>query len=757
MPSYPSPSSSSSSSAGGGGRSVGAGSVAGSSLVFRVGLNGSIPDLVRQVLLERGWTEFDERQNRPDDWNILWSSSGFRLCDYAFLLPWQRLNHHPQSTFITHKDKLARAMKCMNAIHGPTVYNFSPFAFLLPTDYRRLVAELQSSSSSASSSAAGLCGQQHRRSGTVAAAARQRRRRRRLWIFKPVDESRGRGICIFSDLNQLQQHIDRSKPGVVQEYIANPLLISRYKFDLRLYVFVACFHPLRVYLHENGLARFSTEKFDLESLDNTYSHLTNTSINRFGLNYGSDKERVGTGCKWTLDQLRQYFYQSGIDDMPLWSQIINIVILTVVLQTQQQLQASIVLRGTTTCFELYGFDVLIDDQLKPWLLEVNFSPSLSCDCNTDNVVKRPMLNDLFQLIESDLSQTLRRNCRQYQTNGLQPSCSTSVDEIQRSNREWPMPISQRQHLPLIRGNQQPTTKPDPSICSILYRGTGSIVNQDVATQCHNGTCHSHHCRHDVCNRHDVVSVPRHDSIQCHDETSEQTTSSSLNSRVDDFMKTVPGRSRTRELVHRNSARVTGFPLHLEGELRGRTTATKKSLKKRFSLNTCRSVPDEDEDKLEDDEGSHLERRRRRGPNAKVSTPTRTYESSRPIGPTTVGRFVQVFPFNAATRLLSSTASANIDIRKVAAESRKIMVARNALTSIASAASAAAAGCSKTDGDKSPSSRRPFLRELHLRQSSSRTSEGVEGIPQLWMPLQSTSLLSLNYISRMLSNVVENLT
>jgi hypothetical protein len=47
----------------------------------------------------------------------------------------------------------------------------------------------------------------------------------------------------------------------VSEYIANPLLLNGYKFDMRIYVVITCINPLRVYIYEEGLARFATVKY----------------------------------------------------------------------------------------------------------------------------------------------------------------------------------------------------------------------------------------------------------------------------------------------------------------------------------------------------------------------------------------------------------------------------------------------------------------------------------------------------------------
>ncbi|EDO42060.1 predicted protein, partial [Nematostella vectensis] len=328
-------------------------------VVFR--LCDGAPELLRDVCLERGWHEFDEEAVDPDaTWSLWWKSSGFRTGEYEDCRPWQRLNHFPKTSAITRKDCLARNLRRMRGVYGNYLFNFAPLSFNLPNDYRKFVAEY----------------------------SKKKDATKNIWICKPADLSRGRGIFLFENLLDLTY----DSAAVVQRYISSPLLICGYKFDLRLYVLVTSFHPLCIYVYHEGMVRFSTEKFDLSTLSNLFSHLTNSSINKQGPSYSLDKERIGTGCKWTLSQLRAYFHQHNIGDGMLWHRINTIIILTLLTQAPE------VSKSCTNCFELYGFDILIDENLKPWLLEVNFSPSLGSDCLVDLTIKKPLLNDTFELL-----------------------------------------------------------------------------------------------------------------------------------------------------------------------------------------------------------------------------------------------------------------------------------------------------------------------------------------------------------------------
>lgn len=181
---------------------------------------------------------------------------------------------------------------------------------------------------------------------------------------------------------------------VISKYIENPLLIGGKKFDLRIYVLVTSFRPLRVYEYAHGFARFCNVKYtmDSEDIDNPFVHLTNVAIQKKNEEYNSKH-----GGKWHIRNLRLYiesvygleavnklFY--GIDQLIIHS-----------LKSVQNIMIN-----DKHCFECYGYDVLIDDTLKPWLVEVNASPSLTVTTEDDRIIKQSLLRDIYNIVACNI-------------------------------------------------------------------------------------------------------------------------------------------------------------------------------------------------------------------------------------------------------------------------------------------------------------------------------------------------------------------
>ena len=51
------------------------------------------------------------------------------------------------------------------------------------------------------------------------------------------------------------------------------------------------------------------------------------------------------------------------------------------------------------CFEFYGFDVLIDSDLKPWLIEINGSPSMRANTESDRRMKVGIIDDVLSVLD----------------------------------------------------------------------------------------------------------------------------------------------------------------------------------------------------------------------------------------------------------------------------------------------------------------------------------------------------------------------
>ncbi|XP_055077330.1 probable tubulin polyglutamylase TTLL9 [Periophthalmus magnuspinnatus] len=342
---------------------------------YKCGLmNNTIQDVLRQ---RPGWVEVKD----DGEWDFNWCDVGWlrENFDHSYMEEHVRINHFRNHYELTRKNlmvkNLKRYRKSIEKEEGrveASKCDFFPCTFTLPSEYHLFVEEFKRSPGS-------------------------------TWIMKPVAKSQGKGIFLFKKLKDImdwkkdgtrseeQKDAAQVESYVAQRYIENPYLINGRKFDLRVYVLVTSYVPLKAWLYRDGFARFSNTRFSLSSIDDKYMHLTNVAVQKTAPDYDPEK-----GCKWQVQQLRRYLTaKHGREKIEtLFKDIDNIFV-----RSLQSVQKVII--NDKHCFELYGYDILLDENLKPWLIEVNASPSLTASSKEDYEMKCRLLEDTLNVVDME--------------------------------------------------------------------------------------------------------------------------------------------------------------------------------------------------------------------------------------------------------------------------------------------------------------------------------------------------------------------
>ena len=207
------------------------------------------------------------------------------------------------------------------------------------------------------------------------------------WIIKPSAKSKGAGIKISNSLNEILS-VCKDNDRIVQKYVELPLTIDKaLKFDIRVWVLISSVNPLVIYYYTDFYARVCPKEYSIGNLDNIEAHLTNYSLTK---NLYSDKNESVRSRSYLVDQINK---RHGID----FNEVIIPKVERLIIDTILASAHGLVHRENS--FELLGFDILIDQDCKPWLLEVNLSPA----CETRSTFLKNSLNDmtrsLFQIIQ----------------------------------------------------------------------------------------------------------------------------------------------------------------------------------------------------------------------------------------------------------------------------------------------------------------------------------------------------------------------
>ena len=307
-----------------------------------------------------------KRLIKGNEWNALWGKLAHAR--YKQLETYQKNNHFPGSFQLGRKDSCARNIARLRRRVGNARCVPFPRCYHLPNDLSELVADMEAE-------------------------------KQPMFIVKPNASSRGRGIRVISHKHE----IPKKGKCLVQRYIDKPFLVDGYKSDIRVYVMATSFDPLRLYIHDDGLVRFATERYKAGTAHHKkkFAHITNYSINKKRDKFveNVDENSASSGSKWSLKAFRRYLREKrGIDDGKVWASIKDTVVRTY-LACESKIYTQVKLHGAEgKCFEVWGVDVLLDDSLTAWLIEVNTSPSLSSSSPIDKKIKCEMLQGVFNIV-----------------------------------------------------------------------------------------------------------------------------------------------------------------------------------------------------------------------------------------------------------------------------------------------------------------------------------------------------------------------
>lgn len=255
---------------------------------------------------------------------------------------------------------------------------------------------------------------------------------RNLWIVKPIGLNRGRGIKVVTNPEDAIEHmkgcqerareeqktkankaenleqqsddvptldkitnITTSMSFIVQKYVEEPFLINGRKFDIRTYALITS--DGNAYIYEYGYLRLTSAKYSLDTTDTTV-HLTNNAVqkNIHGYNQFEDGNMLhfrdlDVQMSVSDDSLSETHFTSFI--WPVMKRIMAVVLVAFG-------KAVLGAHACDGCFELFGFDFMIDcksNGYRPILIEINSNPCLALSSVVSWELLPKMLDDLMDL------------------------------------------------------------------------------------------------------------------------------------------------------------------------------------------------------------------------------------------------------------------------------------------------------------------------------------------------------------------------
>jgi len=217
-----------------------------------------------------------------------------------------------------------------------------------------------------------------------------------VWLIKPKLGSLGLGMSILKNITSIK------KDCLITKYLINPHLIKGFKYDLRIHGLVTSVKPLKIYLYDEGLVRVASEKYDPKKIDNEFSFLTNLYINRRNKKkfiYPKNLTNIEDSNLWNLAAFQRYCKRNNIDYDKLYDEFGDIFI-KMVFSVRQKIIDNIntIKLRSSNFYHVIGFDIIYDENMKPYLLEANRRCGLRDDNDAEKYYTHNIVADTINLV-----------------------------------------------------------------------------------------------------------------------------------------------------------------------------------------------------------------------------------------------------------------------------------------------------------------------------------------------------------------------
>ncbi|KAL4469542.1 hypothetical protein ABPG74_004795 [Tetrahymena malaccensis] len=193
-----------------------------------------------------------------------------------------------------------------------------------------------------------------------------------LWLIKPGNQNQGRGIVIYKNQNEIinffQNKLNQQQ-WIIQKYIEKPLLYKNRKFDIRMWALITCKNE--IFFYHDGYMRTSSHDYNLDNCSSNI-HLTNNFQQKYFQNYGLYEP----GNTLPIDRLFEYISYNNKERASQMKSLLISRMKDLVIDSFLAARKNMVQQKKYLSFELFGYDFLLDEDLRVWLLEVNSNPYL---------------------------------------------------------------------------------------------------------------------------------------------------------------------------------------------------------------------------------------------------------------------------------------------------------------------------------------------------------------------------------------------